>query len=120
MSRGSRDAPGGLDAVSAKRHDVRMTDERNIRAIEELLAETEAAHGAYETAELNGAYDEQWPAWYADYAVDHGMGGLLGREVTADELGQQLQSAWADFQAADPHPEEGWVVFIARRLAAGG
>jgi len=109
-----------LDALGGKRHDEGMTDERIIRAIEELLAETEAAHGAYETAELNGVYDAEWPAWYAAYAVDHGMGGLLGRDVTADELSQQLQSAWADFQAADPHPEEGWVVFIARRLAAGG
>ena len=109
-----------LDALGGKRHDEGMPDERSIRAIEELLAETEAAHGAYETAELNGVYDAEWPAWYAAYAVDHGMGGLLGRDVTADELSQQLQSAWADFQAADPHPEEGWVVFIARHLAAGG
>jgi len=96
-----------------------MTDERSIRAIEELLAETEAAHGAYEAAELNGVYDEQWPVWYAAYAVDHGIGEMLGRDVTADELAQRLESAWADFQAADPHPEEGWGVFIARRIAAG-
>jgi len=107
-----------LDAAAADGQDARMTDERSIRAIEELLAETEAAHGAYESAELNGVYDEQWPAWYAAYAVDHGIGEMLGRDVSADELSLRLESLWADFQAADPHPEEGWGVFIARRLVA--
>ena len=54
-----------------------MTTDR-IAALEALLAETEAAHGAYETTELNGVYDQEWPRWYAAYAVEHGIGEIRG------------------------------------------
>ena len=30
-----------------------------------LLTEAAAAHGAFEAEELDGVYDEEWPAWYA-------------------------------------------------------
>ena len=30
-----------------------------------LLTEAAAAHGVYEAEELDGVYDEEWPAWYA-------------------------------------------------------
>jgi hypothetical protein len=88
-----------------------------IGALESLLVETEAAHGVYETTELNGVYDEQWPRWYAGYAVDHGIVGVLGRAVAADELAAALTSAWDEFQRSDPRPTERWTTFIARRLA---
>ena len=68
-----------LDAAGAKRHDARMTDEQRIRAIEELLAQIEAAHGAYEATDLNGVYDEQWPAWYAAYMLAEQSGTELPR-----------------------------------------
>lgn len=35
-----------------------------------LLRETAAAHGAYETEELGGVFDEQWPEWYATDLTD--------------------------------------------------
>jgi phosphoserine phosphatase len=31
------------------------------------LKQAAAAHGEYETNELNGVYDEQWPEWYAEH-----------------------------------------------------
>jgi hypothetical protein len=93
-----------------------MTTDR-IAALEELLAETEAAHGVYEKTELNGVYDEDWPRWYAEYAVDHGIGALLGRSITAVELARFLASSWEDFRQADPKPSEPWTAYIARRLA---
>ena len=63
-----------------------MTTDR-IAALEALLAETEAAHGAYETTELNGVYDQEWPRWYAAYAVEHGIGEILvGHAVSSDDL----------------------------------
>jgi hypothetical protein len=34
-----------------------------------LLQEAEAAHGVYETKELGGVRDENWPAWYAEFIV---------------------------------------------------
>jgi hypothetical protein len=90
-----------------------------IEAIRALLDETEAAHGAYETTELNGVYDMEWPAWYAAYAVEHGIDDLIGRQVPADELGRFFSSAYAEFQQADPKPSEPWAAYTARRLGTG-
>jgi hypothetical protein len=87
-----------------------------VRALEALLVETEAAHGVYESTELNGVYDERWPDWYAAYAVDHGIGELVGRPVAADELARVLAAAWDEMQAAEPKPAEHWSTVIARRI----
>ena len=92
-----------------------MTTDR-IAAVEALLAETEAAHGRYEATELGGVYDQDWPAWYARYAVDHGIGDILGRPVTAEELGRTLSATWDEFERADPRPTDAWTAYIARRL----
>jgi hypothetical protein len=88
-----------------------------VAAVAALLAETEAAHGQYETTELNGVYDAEWPRWYAGYAVDHGIGAILGRSISADELAQALGTAWAEYERSEPRPAESWTAFIARRLA---
>ena len=87
-------------------------------AIEEFLLRAEAAHGAYEATELNGVYDEEWPRWYATWAVENGVNELLARSVDADELAGLLASAWDELQRADPKPPDSWSTFVARRLAA--
>jgi hypothetical protein len=87
-------------------------------AIEALLGEAENAHAAYETTVLNGVYDQEWAAWYAAYAVDHGIGDLIGRSLSADELAVFLSSRYAEFQQADPTPSEPWAAYTARRLAS--
>lgn len=84
-------------------------------AVAALLLETEGAHGVYETAELNGVYDEEWARWYAGFAVDHGLGELIGHPVTADEVAAFLSSAFADFQALDPKAGT-WASHIGRRM----
>jgi len=94
-----------------------MTTDR-IAPLEALLGEAETAHGAYETTELNGVYDQEWPRWYAEYAVDHGIGEIVGRPVGADELAALLTASWSELQQTDPRPSEPWTTFIARRLAA--
>lgn len=93
-------------------------DTARVEAVEALLAETEAAHGTYEATELNGVYDKEWPSWYAGYAVDHGIGALVGRAVTSDELAEFLARAYAEFEQTDPTPREPWGAFIARRIIA--
>ena len=92
-----------------------MTDDR-VAAIAALLSETESAHGAYEAGELGGVYDEEWPAWYAAYAVDHGIGEVLGRDVVVNDLAAFLTRAYAEFEQTDPKTEP-WQAFIARRIA---
>ena len=89
-----------------------------IDAIEALLIETESAHGAYETAQLNGVRDEDWARWYARYAVDHGISRLLGRSVTVDELAGFFAAGWDEAQRADPRPTDPWVTYTARHITA--
>lgn len=91
------------------------SDAEIVSAVEALLSETEAAHGAYESAELGGVYDQDWPAWYAAYAVDHGLGDVIGRDVTANDLAALLTRAYADFETTDR--TETWQAYVARRIA---
>lgn len=93
-----------------------LTTDR-IAELEALLAETEAAHGVYESTELDGVYDQEWARWYAGYAVEHGVGADLGRAVSADDLARFLAASWDEFQRADPRPMEPWRAYTARRLA---
>jgi hypothetical protein len=94
-----------------------MVDNR-IHAIEALLERAESAHGDYERTELNGVYDEQWPAWYATYAVEHGLGEIIGRDLLATEVGDYLTRAWETFRTGDPKPSEPWSSWTARRIDA--
>ena len=94
-----------------------MTTDRT-EPLEALLAQAESAHGEFETNELNGVYDKEWPRWYAQYAVDHGAGTVLGRDVSVDELAAFLTDTWDDLQRADPKPTQSWAAYTARRMAA--
>jgi hypothetical protein len=87
-----------------------------IDAIIALLTETEAAHGAFEATELKGVYDQDWPRWYAEYAVNHGIGQRLGRDLSADRLAAFLASSYAEFERASPRPVEPWEAYTARRI----
>jgi hypothetical protein len=100
--------------LDAKREEA--TD--RIEALAALLTESEAAHGVYETAELNGVYDQAWPSWYAAYAIDHGIGALVGHPIAADKLAEFLASTFADFKEIEPNPSEGWAAYAARRIMA--
>jgi hypothetical protein len=86
--------------------------------IEKLLVQAEEAHGVYERTALNGVYDQEWPRWYAAFAVEHGIGALVGREVTADQLATFLADGHAEFQRIEPEPAEPWAAWAARRIAA--
>ena len=88
-----------------------------IEAIEALLVQAEEAHGVYERTELNGVYDQEWPRWYAAFAVEHGIGALVGREVSADQLATFLADGYAEFQQMEPKPAEPWAAWAARRIA---
>ena len=91
-----------------------MTD--RTEAIQELLVAAEKAHGVYEATELNGVYDEDWPQWYARYAVDHGIGDLVGREVETDRLARLLSTGFDDFKQVQPDSSEPWSAYLARRI----
>ena len=81
-----------------------------------LLDKTQAAHGAYEERELNGVYDEDWPAWYAAYLVEHRIGDLLGQAITTEQLARLLKQYDQDYRT-QPR-QEGWPSYYAAQLLA--
>jgi hypothetical protein len=95
-----------------------VTGDDRIKAVSALLSEAEQAHGVYEAAELGGVYDQDWPRWYAAYAVEHGLGELVGRDVTADQLWAFLATTFEEFTGAEPKPTDPWATWTARRIAA--
>jgi hypothetical protein len=97
---------------------MRLTAPDLIEAISALLLQAQAAHGIYEGTELNGVYDQDWPRWYAAFAIEHGIGALVGQDVTTDQLAAFLATSNAEFQATEPKPAESWAAYTARRIAA--
>ena len=73
------------------------------KAIAALLRETETAHGAFETNDLGGVYDEGWPAWYAAYLLDHGLNDHLpgAESLDVDALTAMLARLAADYERGD-------------------
>jgi hypothetical protein len=75
------------------------------KAIAALIRETETAHGAYETNNLGGVYDEAWPTWYATYLLDHGLNDHLpgAERLDVDDLTAMLARLAADYERGDQH-----------------
>ena len=73
------------------------------KAVAALLRETQAAHGAYETNDLDGVFDQEWPAWYAAYLLDHGLRDLLpgAESLDVDNLTAMLARLAADYERGE-------------------
>jgi hypothetical protein len=84
--------------------------------IARLLAETGAAHGAYETTNLGGAYDEEWSGWYASYLLEHGLPDLLPHvdKIGVAQLRSVLVELDADYRREQPGGD--WPAYYAERL----
>ena len=93
-----------------------MSRDRN-EAVAALLEQAGAAHAVYEERELGGVRDELWPEWYAAYLVEHRLGDILGRPISAGDLGGLLARYDAEYKAT--HPDEPWPAFYVRRLVEG-
>jgi hypothetical protein len=91
-------------------------DSDHVEAVNALLIQAKEAHGRFEAIELNGVYDHEWPRWYAAYAVEHGLGALVGHDIATDRLAQFLADTNAEFEAAEPKPNEPWAAYAARRI----
>jgi hypothetical protein len=89
------------------------------QAVAALLREAETAHGAYETNVLGGVFDEDWPAWYAAYLLDHGLadhlpGGQSLDVATLTAMLARLAAAYEQGEQASPWPD-----VYARGIVAG-
>ncbi len=87
--------------------------EMEIRA---LLVRAESAHGEYESRELNGVYDQNWPNWYANYIVSDGLSKVLQREITSEELSQFLANSFEKYKQDSSGLS--WEDYTARELIA--
>jgi hypothetical protein len=94
-----------------------VTDD-HIPALEALLTSAGEAHSVFERDELGGVYDEDWPAWYARWAVDHGFGAAFGREVPSEDLAKYFTDTWEEIRSADPKATEPWATIMARRIVS--
>jgi hypothetical protein len=94
-----------------------MPDERTT-AVESLLVRTAQAHGVFEESELQGVYDQEWPRWYATYAVEHGMGALIGGGISIDRLAEFLATSNVEFEKTAPELRGPWATYTARRITA--
>lgn len=91
-----------------------MTTQTLIEQMVGLLSRTENAHGQYEETVLNGVYDQSWPQWYAAYAMAHGMGALLPKEITVEQLQRFLAESFEQFK--QDNLGMGWEEYTARQL----
>jgi hypothetical protein len=88
-----------------------------VEAVTNLLREAESAHGTYEALDLGGVYDRDWPSWYAEYLIEHGLDEIVGHATPLDRVGPFLANAYAEFEQLDPRPDKGeWAAYIARRI----
>jgi hypothetical protein len=90
------------------------------RRLSALLSQAGSAHGEYETRELNGVYDQNWPDWYATFLVQHGLADLLGQPMYVDQVSQLLSACDESYRNQQPGIEwpDFYSVEILRRLHA--
>lgn len=79
-----------------------------------LLSEAGSTHHVFEQTALKGAYDQDWPAWYADYLIAHGLRELVQKPITAEWLSRFLQQSNEERLESDPPPV--WVDYTAQDL----
>jgi len=77
-----------------------MTQETTAPIID-LLSRAGAAHHTYEQTILQGVYDQNWPTWYAEYAIEHGLNALLQGEMTVEQLGRFFRESICDYRVDD-------------------
>lgn len=79
-----------------------------------LLQQAKEAHTQFEKIELEGKFDEQWEAWYADYLVTSGLPGLVGKEPDMDQLASLINEISQRHKAE--RTAESWADYAAREL----
>ncbi len=89
-----------------------------LNGVRALLVAAGNAHHDFEQNELGGIYDQDWPSWYANYLLSHGLGGLIDRLIAEDELSRLLQVC--DLEYRRDQRQEEWPDYYAWRIVAGG
>jgi 8-oxo-dGTP diphosphatase len=80
-----------------------------------LLSEAADSHHTYEQEELGGARDEGWAAWYARYALDRGLDGMVAQPLSPERLTELLTESTEEHERAGS--SEDWASYTAARIA---
>lgn len=89
----------------------------DVEQVKDLLKQAVAAHHEYEQNELGGVYHEEWPEWYADWLIAHGLNDRLGQNLEAAALAARLKAINDDHQQAETG--KSWARYTAEALAGG-
>lgn len=85
----------------------------SVKEIEDLLSQAGGAHHIFEQTTLKGVYDKEWPTWYAQWSIEHGLNTLLGSSWNIEDLAKALDEinerhkksaaglSWAEFTAQE-------------------
>ncbi|MFN8456590.1 MAG: hypothetical protein U0401_18300 [Anaerolineae bacterium] len=87
----------------------------SVTAIANLLSQAGSAHHHFEQTVLKGVYDQDWPAWYADYVIAHDLGELLPAPITAEQLGRFLATNYEIYKQEGS--KLGWADYTAHQIA---
>lgn len=93
-----------------------LTQTPRITAITALLRQAGQAHHHYEQTVLKGVYDQDWPDWYARYALDQGLAVYLQQSPTVEALREVLNVSYQAYQAT--HSRQPWADYTAQHLLA--
>ena len=85
-----------------------------IRQLAELFHQAESAYQQYELTILHGDRDIQWPEWYAEYLIGHGLDLLIEDRIGADLLAGFLLHSKADYKVC--RSPVTWEEFAAARI----
>lgn len=88
----------------------------NVTQITHLLVQAGSAHHHFEQTVLKGVYDQEWPAWYADYVIQHGLAELLSTPVTVEQLTHFLAENYEVYK--QENSGLGWAEYTAAQIAA--
>jgi hypothetical protein len=88
--------------------------EDKIREVTELLRQTDSAHHTYEIKVLQGNQDVDWPEWYAEYLIGHGLDLVIEDSLATEMLESFLRKCREDHRACDSNLS--WEKFTARRI----
>jgi hypothetical protein len=91
-----------------------MTNNDLVARIASLLSQAGAAHHEYEQTVLQGVYDQDWPLWYARYAVEQGLNSLLNMPLNPEQVSQLLTQIYQDYESEKPQLT--WAEYTAEKL----
>ena len=92
---------------------INMT-QTTVEKIASLLSQAGNAHHHYEQTVLKGVYDLDWHIWYAEYALEHGLGNLLDRSLTLERLSEFLSQSNEQYERENT--DRSWADYTAQKL----